>query len=178
MTLRPTIPTLETARLILRAPRLDDLDAFAAFGAGPRARSIGGPFTRAESFKRLAALLGHWDLRGFGRWIVADRGTDVPLGVVGLYHPEDWPAPEIAWTVFDGAEGRGIAHEAACTARRYAYETLGWPGAVSLVAPDNARSAALARRLGCTCDGVYPHPGFGLLDIWRHPSAAALREAV
>ena len=35
--------------------------------------------------------------------------TDAPLGVVGLMFPEGWPEPEIAWSLFDAAEGRGIA---------------------------------------------------------------------
>jgi len=169
-----TIPTIETDRLRLRAPRLDDLDAHAAFRASDRSRHVGGPFTRSESFSHLAGIAGHWQLRGYGRWIVADRATDAALGVVGPFHPEDWPCPEIAWTVYDTAEGRGIAFEAAQTARSYAYDTLGWTGAVSLIAPDNARSIALARRLGARPDGTHEHPAFGALQIWRHPGPEAL----
>lgn len=167
------IPTLETERLRLRAPRASDLDAYAAFRASERARVLGGPYTRAQAFEQLGELIGHWHLRGFGRWMVADRGSDAPLGVVGLFFPEDWPEPEIAWSVFDEAEGKGVAHEAALAARDYAYATLGWSSVVSLVAPDNARSAALARRLGAKVEGQHPHPLFGPLDIWRHPARAA-----
>ena len=167
------IPTLETERLRLRAPRASDLDAYAAFRASERARVLGGPYTRAQAFEQLGELIGHWHLRGFGRWMVADRASDEPLGVVGLFFPEDWPEPEIAWSVFDEAEGKGVAHEAALAARDYAYATLGWSSVVSLVAPDNARSAALARRLGAKVEGQHPHPLFGPLDIWRHPARAA-----
>lgn len=165
------IPVLETARLRLRAPRMDDFEAYAAFGASPRAAILGGPFSRAQSFQRLAGIGGHWILRGYGRWLVADRETDAPLGVVGPFYPEGWPEPEIAWTVFDAAEGRGIAHEAALAARTYAYRSLGWQTAISCVAPDNRRSQALAERLGCRRDGLWHHPdGFDLV-IWRHPAA-------
>ena len=31
-----TIPTLETERLILRAPRIEDFEAYAEFNASPR----------------------------------------------------------------------------------------------------------------------------------------------
>lgn len=167
------IPTLETGRLRLRAPRASDLDAYAAFRASERARVLGGPYTRTQAFEQLGELIGHWHLRGFGRWMVADRATDEPLGVVGLFFPEDWPEPEIAWSVFDEAEGKGVAYEAALAARDYAYSTLGWTTVVSLVAPDNARSAALARRLGAKVEGQHQHPHFGALDIWRHPARAA-----
>ncbi len=170
MTTTITIPTLTTERLTLRAPRLSDLDAYAAFRASPRASFVGGPHTRQQSFDGLCAIVGQWQMRGYGRWIIADRQTDEPLGTVGLYHPEDWPEREIAWTLFDGAEGRGIAYEAARAARTYAYTEAGWTTAISLIDAKNTRSAALAKRLGAQVERVYDHPEFGAMDIWRHPA--------
>ncbi len=169
------IPTLDTPRLRLRAPCEADFETFAAFGASARSAGAGGPFSRLQSFQRFSALLGHWALRGFGRWIVADRASDAALGLVGPYFPDGWPEPEIAWTVFDGAEGRGIAHEAAEAARRHAYHALGWSTAISCIAHDNVRSQALARRLGCTPDGTFLHPEGVELVIWRHPGPEAVR---
>ena len=166
------IPVLTTERLTLRAPRLDDFEAFAAFRASERARFVGGPDDRAAAWQQFAAVAGQWALRGYGRWLVADRGTDAPLGVVGLHHPDDWPEAEIAWSVSARGEGRGIAHEAARAARDHAYGTLGWTTAMSFVDPANLRSEALARRLGCTPDGVHDHPRFGPLRVWRHPAPA------
>ena len=171
------IPVIETARLRLRAPRMADFEAYAAFGESDRAKGVGGPWSRAQSFQRLTALAGHWLIRGYGRWIVADRETDTALGVVGPYFPAGWIEPEIAWTVFAQAEGLGIAFEAAQAARDYAYGPLGWTTAVSCTDPDNHRSIALARRLGCVQEGTYRHPdGFDLL-VWRHPGPAALSES-
>jgi RimJ/RimL family protein N-acetyltransferase len=169
------IPTVDTARLRLRAPMPDDFDAYAAFRASERTRVLGGPYSRAEAFHMFCALVGHWHLRGYGRWIVADRATDAPLGVVGLYFPEDWPEPEIGWSMFDHAEGKGFAAEAATAARSYAYHVLGWTRVVSVIVPDNTRSIALARRMGCVLDGTFPHPDYGLMDVWRHlpPGVAA-----
>jgi RimJ/RimL family protein N-acetyltransferase len=163
------IPELRTERLRLRAPRASDLDAYAAFGASARARWVGGPFDRFQAFQKLCALVGHWSLRGFGRWMVADGETDAPLGVVGLLEAEGWPEPELAWVVFEAGEGRGVAHEAALAARRYAYDMLGWTTAMSLIAPDNSRSQALARRLGAVrTDNVFSIGG-ATAEIWRHP---------
>jgi RimJ/RimL family protein N-acetyltransferase len=159
------IPTVETARLRLRAPGVADFEAYAAFRGSERSRILGGPLHAGEAFEQLAAIVGHWQLNGFGRWIVADRETDEALGVVGPFFPLDWPEPEIAWSVFEAAEGKGIAFEAAQAARAYAYGTLGWTTAISLISADNARSiAALARRLGCREDGIYQHPKYGELD--------------
>lgn len=162
------IPTLTTDTLTLRAPRMDDLRAYAEFAASPRTEIIGGPFNEAQAFDQLGEILGHWQLRGFGRWMVADKTTDEPLGVVGLFHPADWPEPEVAWKVFDAAEGRGVAHEAAVAARGYAYDTLGWHRVVSCISPYNDRSIALAKRMGCTREEDFAHPEYGPLQVWRH----------
>ena len=100
-----------------------------------------------------------------------DRGptTNVPLGFCGPYFPDDLPEPEIAWTVFAAAEGRGIALEAAAASRAYAYETLGWTTAISMITKGNERSEALAKRLGAQFESTFTHPEFGAMDNWRHP---------
>lgn len=169
------IPTFEEGRLRYRAPSMGDLDIYHAFCASERSVGVGGPFpSRDQAFVRLSEIIGHWHLRGYGRWMVADRDTDEPLGVVGLLFPEDWPEPEIAWTVFANAEGRGVAFEAAQFARRFAYDVLGWTTAISCTMDGNDRSIALAKRMGATPDGSHQHPTFGRLDIWRHPGPEAL----
>ncbi len=72
------------------------------------------------------------------------------------------------------AEGKGFAHEAALAARAYAYGTLGWTTAISLIRIGNARSEALARRLGAECEGPHLHPTIGAMNIWRHPGPGNL----
>ncbi|MEN0079674.1 MAG: GNAT family N-acetyltransferase [Pseudomonadota bacterium] len=169
------IPEFEAGRLRYRAPRRSDFEAYHAFCASDRAVGVGGPYPhRGQAFIRLSAVIGHWALRGYGRWMIADRETDAPLGVVGLFYPEDWPEPEIAWSLFGDAEGRGIAFEAALFSRAYAYETLGWQTAISCVAPSNTRSIALAERMGATFEGIQDNPELGPLHVWRHPSPEEL----
>jgi ribosomal-protein-alanine N-acetyltransferase len=168
------IPTIETACLRLRAPMAVDFDSYAAFRQSDRTRILGGPNPLDEAFHMLCALVGHWHIRGFGRWMVADKATDAPLGIVGLYHPDDWPEPEIGWSLFEAAEGKGVAFEAAMVARSYAYDVLGWSRIVSLIVPHNERSGALARRMGCVVEGQYTHPFYGPMDIWLHQPAGGI----
>lgn len=163
------IPVLHTDRLTLRGPDLSDFEAFAEFRASDRASFVGGPNTRAEAWMMFCATAGQWSVRGYGRWIVADRQTDAPLGVVGLHHPDDWPQLELAWSMFAVGEGQGFALEAARAARAYGYKKLGVTELVSFVDPINARSAALAKRLDAEPDGVFQHERFGAMHIWRHP---------
>ncbi|MGR3502640.1 GNAT family N-acetyltransferase [Pseudaestuariivita sp.] len=174
MTVTFTVPEVTTDRLRLRAPKASDLDAYAAFRASERSKTVGGPYPAHTAWSQLANLIGHWVLRDYGRWMIADKDTDAPLGVSGLYYPADWPEPELAWSVFEAAEGKGIAFEAATAARAYAYETLGWTRLISCVDPANTRSVALARRMGCVEEDAFEHPEYGTLHIWRHPAPEEL----
>ena len=168
------IPTLKTRRLTLRAPSETDLDDEAEFFATERSKFVGGPLPRPQVWRAIAMMIGHWHLRGYGFWGVDDKETGEYFGRVGLWSPEGWPEPEIGWTVMGNAEGKGIAFEAAQVVRKYAYETLKWPTAISLVDPENTRSAKLAERMGCAYETSFEHETFGHMHVWRHPSAQEL----
>jgi len=165
-----TAPTLTTDRLTLRAPGPRDFPALAAFYGSERSKFVGGPMTAETTWRQLACEIGHWTLCGYGRWTVLQTDTGTPVGMVGLWNPKGWPEPEIGWDLFDGFEGRGYATEAAIAARDFAYDTLGWTTAISLVKPDNRASARVAERLGARRDGTFAHARFGVLDIYRHPA--------
>ncbi|MBK1635902.1 GNAT family N-acetyltransferase [Rhodovulum adriaticum] len=163
------IPTIDTARLILRAPGPQDFPAMRAFYASDRSRFVGGPKDAEGAWRQLATEIGHWALCGYGRWIVEDKATGTVCGIVGLWNPEGWPEPEIGWDLFDGFEGRGYATEAAEAARAHAYETLGWRTVISLVDPANRASARVAERLCARPDGEFTHAVFGTVIVYRHP---------
>jgi len=170
-----TIPTLETDRLILRAPSLNDFEAEVNFFASPRAADVGGIQTRDQVWRYLAFHIGHWAFRGFGMFAIEDKASGEYYGRTGPFFPEGWPEREIGWTVMAPAEGRGIAHEAALRARQYAYETLGWTTAISLIASTNHRSQKLAKRLGATLEGSFTHLQYGAMQVYRHPKPEALQ---
>ncbi|MGY6695307.1 MAG: GNAT family N-acetyltransferase [Roseinatronobacter sp.] len=166
-----SIPVIETERLILRAPREADFEAFAEFGASDRARFVGGPYPRFRSWSGFLGTFGHWVLRGFGMWMVEHRATGKTAGRVGMICHDSWPEPELGWHIYQGFEGQGLAHEAACAARAYAAKHQGLDRVISCIAPDNHRSQALARRLGASIEReavLIEWP----VQIWRHPSVA------
>ncbi len=164
------VPVLETERLRLRGPRLSDFETYAAFTSSPRAAFVGGAVPRVQAWRAFGHLTGHWALRGYSMFIIADKATDAPLGMSGPYFPEGWPEPEIGWSIWaPQAEGKGVAFEAATAARAWAYEVLGWTTAISLIVDGNARSEALAARMGCTLEGEFTHEVYGKSLIYRHP---------
>ncbi|MDZ4311056.1 MAG: GNAT family N-acetyltransferase [Cypionkella sp.] len=170
------IPVIETANLRLRGPKTADFEVMASFLASPRAQYIGGPVSRALAWRSFGHLTGHWLHRGYSMFVLADKTTDAALGMAGPWFPEGWPEPELGWSIWaPEAEGRGLAHEAALATRRFAYDSLGWKTAISLIAEANHRSQALAQRMGCTRDGTFIHETFGASQIWRHPAPETLQ---
>ena len=162
------VPLLETERLILREPRLSDLDAFVAFGLSDRSKFVGGPMEPWQSWNSLMTVTGHWVMRGFGWWILEDKATGRTAGRVGIGHHLDWPEPELGWHLYQGFEGRGLAYEAAVAARNHAYEKMGFGPLISLVDRENEGSAKLARRLGAVPEGELNIRGADCV-IYRHP---------
>jgi monofunctional chorismate mutase len=107
------IPTLQTDRLTLRAPKLADFEHWAAFFASPRSVHERGMMDRADAWRVWAADVALWMLRGYGAFGCDDRATGAYVGEVGIYRPEGFPEPELGWFVVPEAEGQGYAAEAA-----------------------------------------------------------------
>lgn len=164
---------LETDRLTLRPPAPQDADTVIAFYESKRSEYTGGHVDRFQAWKNTAAIFGHWTIRGFGLWAVTAKDDDTVLGMVGPFYPESWPETEIGWLMFDGAEGKGYAFEAAKAAISDARARLGWSEIVHYIDPQNARSIALAERLGAALDqnATPPKPDQPCL-IYRQPEAA------
>lgn len=142
-------PIIETKRLTLRAPKIDDHAALCAYYQDPRSRFNGGPRDAREVAKWLAVIAGLWALRGYGIWHITQSGRDDCIGFAGIYHPiHYWPEAELGYAVFADFEGKGIAFEAACAAREAAHAHFGLTNLPSYINPENARSIALAKRMG------------------------------
>lgn len=145
------IPVLETARLRLRSFRDEDLDDYAALCADPevmRYLGTGQTLGRAEAWRQMAFILGHWRLRGFGLWAVEARDSGELLGRIGHLHPEGWPGFEVAWTLARPHWGKGYATEGARAAVAYAFAALGRDRVISLIHPENRASIRVAERIG------------------------------
>jgi RimJ/RimL family protein N-acetyltransferase len=156
--------TLGSKRLILRMFRESDLDAYAAMCCDPevmRYLGDGFPLTRAEAWRNMALVFGHWQLRGFGLWAVEERATGILAGRVGCWRPEGWPGMEIGWTLRREYWGRGYATEAAQTVMADAFSRMKQTRLISLIQPENGPSIAVALRLGMRKEGsteIMGHP--------------------
>ncbi len=169
----PAAPILETDRLTLRRPAPQDLDAFAAYYATPRSVTTGGPLDAAAAWRAFATELGHWQMRGFGMASVVEKASGNVIGRTGIWYPGGWPEPELGWTLYDGAEGRGYATEAAFAMREYAAAAWGLTHLISIIAHGNDKSEAVAARLGAVVETDWTSPAGRQARIFRHPKVAA-----
>jgi len=169
------IQSLETERLILRGPDASDFEPLAEFFAD-KARSVGfgGPLSHNDAWRWFASSIGHWAIRQYGFWTVVLKDTQKVCGIVGIWYPEGWPEPELGWVMFKEAEGKGIAQEAAETARNYAYDVLGFTTLTSNIIPGNTRSIKLAERLGAYYERTYENDHMGQQLLYRHQAPKAL----
>nr|WP_157027916.1 GNAT family N-acetyltransferase [Sphingomonas horti] len=144
-----TDPAIETARLVLRAPAASDFPVYRDFYADADASAFyGGPLAPALAWRKLAFDIGHWSLRGFGMWSVAERASGTMVGGCGLVRPEGWPRHELTWWIMPGARRRGFAFESSCAAIGWAYAALGWERVETHMKDDNVAARGLAVRLG------------------------------
>ena len=165
------VPRLDTPRLVLRAFVAADFDLYASMMADSEVTRFlgdGRPLHRADAWRQLALLIGHWELRGFGLWAVEERATGRFIGRIGCYDPEGWPGFEIGYVLAREAWGRGLAREGAAAALRFAREQLGRHVVISLIRPANAASIAVARHLGAVRTASVEFYG-APTDVYTYP---------
>lgn len=140
---------IETERLILRVPRIEDFERYAELlGDEEAARYIGGHLPRAAAWRRFLQMPGAWVVQGFAMFSVEEKRTGRWLGQTGPWKPDGWPGNEVGWSFHPDAWGRGYATEAATAAMDWAFDTLGWDAVIHCIDPANVPSQKLAQRLG------------------------------
>jgi RimJ/RimL family protein N-acetyltransferase len=151
---RLDIPILETERLRLRPFRESDFDDYAELCGDPEvSRYLSVRLNREQSWRHLAFLMGHWELRGYGMWAVEHRETGAFLGRIGFADPDGWPGCELAWALARRWWGHGFATEGAKAALAYAFNDLNKDRVISLIRAENRNSIRVAERLGESLQG-------------------------
>jgi RimJ/RimL family protein N-acetyltransferase len=167
----PAAPTLQTPRLILRGWRPEDFEPYAAMLGDPEtARFItrkGKPYDEREAWNEMAWLIGHWQMLGFGMFIVEERQSGAFVGRVGALQPKGWPGFEIGWALAPAARGRGYATEAARAAARWAFDRFAPDRIISIIDPRNIGSRRVAERLGERRTSEQFAPFGDPCDLWE-----------
>jgi RimJ/RimL family protein N-acetyltransferase len=172
---------LETERLVLRKPRLDDVDSVLEYFSDPVAMEFIGEPSDDPTDARTAIerWLGRWEADGLGFFAVDRREDGVMVGRIGLlvWDTGTWETStlsesgergqvELGWSLAQAHWGRGYATEAGRAAREWAY-AQGITSLISLIHPDNARSIRVAEKLGAVPTDTVAVSGKPAV-IWRH----------
>lgn len=151
---------MATARLLLRAPREEDLDRLLQLHTDPavnRFCACTTPQGREAAEAQLQAWLAHWQAQGFGHWAIAERSDPQQLigfgglmrrsvaGHAGLY---------LYYRITPQAWGRGLAAEMAQQALTLAFEQLHESAVVAAVLPSNAPTRKTLEQLGLRLKGA------------------------
>jgi RimJ/RimL family protein N-acetyltransferase len=148
------VPTLTGDRFVLRGFRESDVPALTALHSDPEVMRFIRPSGEVETRPRqawgfIAEQMGHWLLKGYGKWALADRKSDALIGRVGYYNPPyEWPGLELGWTISPAIWGKGYATKSAKLALDWGFETIASDEIISAINPANAASIKVAERLG------------------------------
>jgi [ribosomal protein S5]-alanine N-acetyltransferase len=159
------VVSLETERLVLRAPLHEDTEALAPMYADPEVMRYvgdGRPLTRYETERSVKRMIERWEADGFGLFTTVRRSDEAVIGRVGLlvWNTATWEPTtraegadvptevEVGYTLGRDFWGRGYATEAAAVVRDYALGELGAERLIALIVHGNTASENVARKLG------------------------------
>ncbi|MDO9431970.1 MAG: GNAT family N-acetyltransferase [Phenylobacterium sp.] len=175
---------IETERLVLRAYREEDSDAFAALTGDPRVGYwVANVKDRAQSDVMMDRLNAHITAHGYGLWGVARKTDDKIIGLCGLDPIAEGDLPvgagvEMAWRMIPEVWRQGLASEAAAAALGWGLANLDVPEILAFTADTNLASQGVMRRIGMKADPArdFDHPRLAAdHPLLRHVVYAARR---
>ncbi|MFN3936012.1 MAG: GNAT family N-acetyltransferase [Gemmobacter sp.] len=167
----PDAPVLETERLRLRLPAPEDFAGYARFyGDAAAARFYGGPLRPDQAHGVLCRDIGHWLLRGHGKFAVTAGGR--LIGGCGIVHPEGWPSHELTWWLMPEARGRGYALEASRAVLAWAARVLEWAEVETHFLDANEPARRLTLALGGRFVRRAAFPDGQTRDVFAIPATA------
>ena len=154
---------LETERLYLRRVTIDDADLMLAIWNDPDfVRNVGDRGIRSIEQAREAVRSGPLRLYadyGYGPCVLVQKSDGARAGICGLFRREHLEHPDIGFALLPAYCGSGLASEAAAAVLAHARDDLDLEVITAIVAPQNAPSIALIRKLGLDFSGMITMPG-------------------
>jgi RimJ/RimL family protein N-acetyltransferase len=160
---------LESPRLVLRMLRDDDWRILHDYYSDAECTryTLGRVLTEGESWRTLAAMVGHWQLRGYGPYALESKANGELLGISGLWYPYDFPEREIKWGLLRRHWHQGYASEAARAVLHMALKVYPAKPPISFIDARNAGSIRVAAALGATLERETEFRG-DRYQVYRH----------
>jgi RimJ/RimL family protein N-acetyltransferase len=129
---------------------MDDVDAYVGLHSDPDVIAFLGEMDGALAVARLEKDDRQWERFGYGLFKLTARDDGRFLGRVGLRYWPQFDETEVGWTLRREEWGHGYATEAAVAVADWGFRTVPVPYLTACIEPRNARSIAVAERLGMT----------------------------
>ena len=157
---------LQTARLILRSFREEDVDVMAELFANPDFMrfSLGVYTERKQTVDFIEKVMG-WDRASMpSQFAVVSRGEHAVIGYCGFHHHPEVPGEvEIGYRLHPDYWNRGLITEAARAVRDRGFADLKLPRVISLIHPENIPSRRVAEKNGMKVEEEITFRGFPTL---------------
>lgn len=156
------IPTLETDRLRLRAPRRSDYASILALGSDPEVMryisngKIQSPRDARSDLEQRIRL----SKKQHGYWIAEDRHTGTFIGWMALKPLAGKAQLELGYRFLRKHWGKGYATEAGKRLLQYAFQELDLSEVVAVTLPENRASRRVMEKLGFRLLGHDTFHGF------------------
>ncbi len=150
----------ETDRLVIRHLCPADAEPLEAVFCDPEVMRYSSPLRTPEWIRgHIAEMVGTlYPKWGFGRWAVVERASTNTIGYCGL---QAWEMPageaHLGYRLARSAWGRGFATEAAAATCALGFDGLDLWKIIAAIAPDNAGSINVAKKLGMQYQSTEPN---------------------
>ncbi len=145
------VPILQSARLWMREMSLADLDFVSEMLGDPEVtRFYPKCYSRDEAKAWIARQVQRYAQDGCGLWLVVEKGTQRPVGQIGLavQSVDGSEELELGYLIHRPYWRQGLATEGALACRDYAFRVLNRARVISLIRPENIPSQGVADKLG------------------------------
>jgi len=148
------MPEIETARLLLRMFKADDLeDLSRIYGDADVMKYLSGhALTKEETASWLNYFLAGWEQYGFGWWALTLKDSGDLIGHCGLQFIHITTNIEVTYGLEKAYWRRGLASEAARACLRYGFEELNLERIYALAEPGNVGSQRVMECAGMSYD--------------------------
>ena len=149
--LAPGQTVLETPRLVIRNWRGDDVEPLTEANGDPEVTEfLGGPHPAERTALWLEATRLLIEQNGYGHFALERKRDARWIGFCGLKIQQlpEGRYLELGYRLARSAWGAGLATEAACAIRDWAFERLPYGLLIAIIAPGNARSIRVAEKAG------------------------------
>jgi [ribosomal protein S5]-alanine N-acetyltransferase len=150
---------IETARLLLRPPRLTDAPALFEFLGDTTAMQYTTPRTSLRDCRRYLAAHERQRRRvGCAPWVIAEKGIGATIGFGGLYDDPFDPGwgVEVGYFLAPAAWGKGYATELTRFCVALARDQARWPRLRAFAHPQNTASQRVLSKAGFAQERVVP----------------------